>query len=265
MKVHGNEQYFLLKKKNSETSFAAPAHGQVKRFRFTLIELLVVIAIIAVLAGMLLPALSSSREISRSASCVNNLKSMAQFDNLYSTDYNDWLVPAMATSSTHNFASLLYQNYISKTNSTLSTGSKAGMRNAPVFVCPSEVTPWGGYGNCEFAYTHYSRNYRTGVWSGSSIPADKVGIKRSKIVRPTLFKVVFDASRLASPVADYREWAYGGGRHKGGKVILLDKDKGKQYRNGTSNIGCADGHVESIKKPEVVLATFNFQDGMFKQ
>ena len=265
MKVHGNEQHFLLKKKNSETLFAAPAHGQVKRFRFTLIELLVVIAIIAVLAGMLLPALSTSREFSRSASCVNNLKSMAQFDNLYSNDYNDWLVPAMATSSTHNFASLLYQNYISKTNSTLSTGSKAGMRNAPVFVCPSEVTPWGGHADAEFAYTHYVRNYRTGVWSSVPYPADKVGIKRSKIVRPTLFKVFFDTGRLASPVADYREWSYAGARHKGGKVISIRAGTEKRYQGGTSNIGCADGHVESIKNPHIALAAYNYHEGMFKE
>lgn len=69
-----------------------PRRGQSSVCRaFTLVELLVVIALIAILAGLLLPALGGAKERSRRAACLNNLRQFALATRLYAGDFQDSL------------------------------------------------------------------------------------------------------------------------------------------------------------------------------
>lgn len=85
---------------------------------FTLIELLVVIAIIALLAALLLPALGKARKSALSVNCISNLKQLGTAYSMYSTDWNDWLVPYLVSDPNGIYGTawfwILGDDYLSK-------------------------------------------------------------------------------------------------------------------------------------------------------
>ncbi|HRR06036.1 MAG TPA: prepilin-type N-terminal cleavage/methylation domain-containing protein, partial [Victivallales bacterium] len=91
---------------------------------FTLIELLIVIAIISMLAALLLPALNRAKEVAKSISCSSNLSQLGKASTMYSSDYDNWALPAMWVNvSIDAWYTLLKNDYLNS--------------RAP-FKCPSE-------------------------------------------------------------------------------------------------------------------------------
>jgi len=131
---------------------------------FTLIELLVVIAIIAILAALLLPALSRARSVAKSIGCINNLKQSALIMVTYSSDFNDYMA---LTSYNPTGSGATNQNLYWARFYTVDTQY---MKSLNTVRCPSiEITidTWG-----PFSLPNLMRTYGT-PWNLSTVSSGK--------------------------------------------------------------------------------------------
>lgn len=130
-----------------------------RKKRFTLIELLIVIAIIAILASMLLPALRSARNKAKQIACVNNLKQIGVYSQMYVNDQNGFL-PFFVKPNSSGGGSYWYENegatwlwgeYLEK-----NTELKKKLIRCPVDSSESSHINWHSY----------IWNYRIGIEGG---------------------------------------------------------------------------------------------------
>ena len=206
------------------------AHTSTLRMRaFTLIELLVVIAIIAILAGLLLPALAKAKQKAQTIACLSNVKQWSYAFFMYEDDNGDEF-PYEGSSANPISTGFNTNAWYNSTVSYMSVSKMMDLyakSNAPVkgvksvFVCPGAVSNVLTAPTAAKPIFYYAFNNRMD-------PNGAATFKRHELVQPTKTVTFTEGSEDAFPSSS---GPYSPARH-----------------NKMANIGFGDGHAQSTKE-----------------
>jgi prepilin-type N-terminal cleavage/methylation domain-containing protein len=217
---------------------------------FTLIELLVVIAIIAILAAMLLPALSKTKEKAQRTICINNQKQILLAEHLYLAESGDRLAPPNTGGEDSIMTSTLPAGWLYQPGKVITkdpndaTGNIYGptlgiiypyLNSRSLFMCPLHRTNTQVWVMSRIKFSSYVMSAYVGI--GGSTPSFA---KHGKTYRINVFKpdsmILWETS--AENANDHKYFNDGGS----------DPSEGLTRRHGDGAIiGIIDGHVEFIK------------------
>ena len=225
-------------------------HSSAKDLRFTLIELLVVIAIIAILAGMLLPALNAARQKAYAASCMGNFKQMGLCCTSYIDDFNGKFpiyIDAANRIWVVRIKDYLPDTFCAYTSRTSPNGYsyKLGKGPARAMGCPGllRIPTSKNTGCYNFAINGVYFNKDT---KGAVDGAVHIG----SLKKPSALLMFFEPKRDD------------GNGYQGGNLDSSTLAPGEIRRHGdVMSLSFADGHVESRVKNQI---PYNRQvDGIF--